>query len=88
MYSSTLSLISVLDKGVWSTPKPLYPFERNPVQETGWVPAPVWTAAGSLAPQLGFTSGMKEVRVSETSEQHCIIQHRHPGTGTQTPMTL
>jgi hypothetical protein len=35
------------------TPRPLYPRERDPVpvvQEAGWAPGPVWTAAENLAP--------------------------------------
>jgi hypothetical protein len=35
------------------TPRPLYPRERDPlpnVQEAGWSPGPVWTAAENLAP--------------------------------------
>jgi hypothetical protein len=34
------------------TPRPLYPRERDPlpiVQEAGWAPGPVWTAAEKLA---------------------------------------
>ena len=41
-----------------ATPQPLYPQERDPiptVQETGWVPVPVWTGAGNLA-ATGFRS--------------------------------
>jgi hypothetical protein len=36
-----------------STPRPLYPRERDPVPivwEAGWAPGPVWTAAKNLAP--------------------------------------
>jgi hypothetical protein len=36
-----------------STPRPLYPRERDPlpiVQEAGWAPGPVWTAAKNLSP--------------------------------------
>jgi hypothetical protein len=36
-----------------STPRPLYPRERDPVpivQEAEWAPGPVWTAAENLAP--------------------------------------
>jgi hypothetical protein len=35
------------------TPRPLYPREKDPVpivQEAGWAPRPVWTAAENLAP--------------------------------------
>jgi hypothetical protein len=35
------------------TPRPLYPREKDPipiVQEAGWAPGPVWTAAENLAP--------------------------------------
>jgi hypothetical protein len=36
-----------------STPRPLYPRERDPVPivyDAGWAPGPVWTAAKNLAP--------------------------------------
>ena len=36
-----------------ATPRPLYPWERDPVaivQEAVWVPGPLWTAAENLAP--------------------------------------
>ena len=38
--------------GWWSTPRPLYPQERDSVpiiQETGWAPQRVWTDAENLA---------------------------------------
>jgi hypothetical protein len=59
-YSSTLSLTSALEAGgvVNSTPRPLYPRERNPVpivQEAGWAPGPVWTGAENLA-SIGIRS--------------------------------
>jgi hypothetical protein len=55
---STLSLISVLEVGgcgwvVNAKPRPLYHRERDlvaVVQEVGWAPGPVWTAAEDLAP--------------------------------------
>jgi hypothetical protein len=37
---------------VSTTPRPLYPREREPVpivQEAGWAPGPVWTGTASLA---------------------------------------
>jgi hypothetical protein len=37
------------------TPRPLYPRERDPVpivQEAGWAPGPVWTAAENLPSPL------------------------------------
>ena len=36
-----------------TTPRPLYPRERDPVliaQEAGWAPGPAWTGAEHLAP--------------------------------------
>ena len=52
--NSTLSLISALDWGGRSTPRPgrftpgkdLVPI----VQEAGWAPGPVWTGAQNLTP--------------------------------------
>jgi hypothetical protein len=38
-----------------ATPRPLYPWERDPVpivSEAGWVPGPVWTGAENLAPPV------------------------------------
>jgi hypothetical protein len=54
MYSSTLSLISALDAGGWSTSRPaaLTP-GKDPVPivyEAGWAPGPVWTGAENLTP--------------------------------------
>ena len=54
MYSSTLSLTSALDGGVWSTPL-LGRFTPSTepvriVQEASWAPRPVWTGAENLAP--------------------------------------
>ena len=40
---------------VSTTPRPLYPRERDPVpivQEVGWAPEPVWTGAENLAPTV------------------------------------
>jgi len=46
MYSSTLSLISVLGGGGWSKQRPgRFTPEKDPVpivQEKGWAPGPVW----------------------------------------------
>ena len=54
MYSSTLSLTSVLDGGGWSTPRPSrFTLGQDPVpivQEAGWAPQPVWTDAENIAP--------------------------------------
>ena len=47
-YRNILSLTSVLDGVVSTTPRPLYPWEW---QETGWVRGPVWTGAENLAPK-------------------------------------
>ena len=47
-------LASALNGGGWSTPRPCrFPRERDAVpivQEAGWVPGLVWTAAESLSP--------------------------------------
>jgi len=43
--------------GFTVTPRPLFTPGKDPVpivQETGWVPGPVWTGAENLAPPLGF----------------------------------
>ena len=54
-YSSTVSLTSVLDGVGWSTLRPLYPQERDPVPvvyEVGWA-----TGSGrvrKISPPLGF----------------------------------
>jgi hypothetical protein len=54
MYSSTLSLNSALYEGGWSTPRPgRFTPGKDPiplVKEAGWVPGPVWTGTGNLAP--------------------------------------
>ena len=53
MYSSTLSLTSALDGGVWSTPLPgRFAPNKEPVSivQTSWAPRPVWTGAENLAP--------------------------------------
>jgi hypothetical protein len=48
-----LSFISALDGGGWSTPGPgRFTSGKEPVpivQETGWVPGPVWTGVKYLA---------------------------------------
>jgi hypothetical protein len=46
------------------TPRPLYPRERDPVpilQEAGWAPGPVWTAAENFA-LTGFRSPDRPAR--------------------------
>jgi hypothetical protein len=57
MYSSTLSLTSVLvEVGGQGHVRPFYPRERGPlpvVQEAVWASAPVWTGAENLTP-TGF----------------------------------
>jgi hypothetical protein len=55
MYSSTISLTSVIDGGVWLTPRPgrFTPRERDPVPvvlEAVWTLEPVWTGVENLAP--------------------------------------
>jgi hypothetical protein len=47
-----------------ATPRPLYPRERDPVsivQEAGWAPGSVWTAAKNLAP-TGIRSPDRQIR--------------------------
>jgi hypothetical protein len=59
------------------TPRPLYPRERDPVpivQEAGWVPGPVWTAAENLAP-TGIRSPDRPAR-SES-----LYRLSYPGSG-------
>jgi hypothetical protein len=51
-YSFTLSLTSATDGGMRSTPRPLYPLERDPVataQEADLVPRPVCMSVENLA---------------------------------------
>jgi hypothetical protein len=64
--SSTLSLTS----GLWmrwmvhATPRPLCPWERDPVsvlQYAGWAPGPVWTGAENLA-SVGILSPDRPAR--------------------------
>jgi hypothetical protein len=61
-YSSTTFLISALDEGGWSTPRPGRFTPRNDsvptVQEAGWAPGPVSTGEESLPPPPppGFNS--------------------------------
>jgi hypothetical protein len=57
------------------TPRPLYPRERDPVpivQEAGWAPGSVWTAAENLAP-TGIRSPDRPAR-SES-----LYRLRYPG---------
>ena len=60
---------------VSDTPRVLYPQERDPVpivQEAGWAPRPVWTAAEKLAP-TGIRSPDRPAR-SES-----LYRLRYPG---------
>ena len=54
MYSSTLSLTSVLDGGGWWKPRSgRFTTEEDTlsiVQEAVWAPGPVWTSAENLSP--------------------------------------
>jgi hypothetical protein len=54
MYSSTLSLTSVLDGGEWSTPRAgHFTPGKDPVsivQEAKWAPGSVWTGMENLVP--------------------------------------
>ena len=54
MYSSTRPSTSALDGGGWSTLRPgRFTHGKEPVpvlQEAGWAPGPVWTAAENLVP--------------------------------------
>jgi hypothetical protein len=76
MYSSTLSLISALDGGGWSTPLPgRFTLGKDPVPivyEAGWAPGTVWTGAENLA-HTGIRSPDRPVR-SES-----IYQLSYPG---------
>jgi len=60
MYSSTLSLTSVLNEvgSQRHAPAALHPGKNRYfiVQEAGWALGPVWTGAGSLAPPTGIRS--------------------------------
>ena len=73
MYSSTLSLTSVLDGGGWPTPRPgRITSGKDPVpisQEAGWAPGPVWTGAETLAP-IGIRSPDRPAR-SESLYRLC-----------------
>jgi hypothetical protein len=64
-YSSTLSLTSALDRGVWSTPRSgRFTPGKDPVpivEETGWAPGPVWAGTENLAP-TGIRSPNRPVR--------------------------
>ena len=56
--------------GVSTTPRSLYPLERDAVpivQEDGWAPGPVWTVAENLAPT--------EIRSSD----HTAVASRYTG---------
>jgi hypothetical protein len=50
---SILYLITAINKGGWSTPRPgrCTPAKDTPIlQGAGWAPGPVWTGAKNLAP--------------------------------------
>jgi len=58
-YSSTFSLTSAIDKGVWLTPDPdRFTPAKDPVyivQEAGWYPGPVWMG-GEISSPTGIRS--------------------------------
>ena len=53
VYLSSFFILSARwEYKVNATPRPLHPWEREPVpivQEAGWAPEPVWTGAENLA---------------------------------------
>ena len=62
---------------VSTTPRPIYPQERDPVtivQEDGWTPGPVWTGAENLVPQRGFDPRTVQAR----SESLHRLNYRGP----------
>jgi hypothetical protein len=74
------------------TPRPLYPREKDPVtivQEAGWAPGPVWTAAENLAPteirspdRPASSESLYRLRYPGPSfppEDGCISRLRHVG---------
>jgi hypothetical protein len=67
MYSSTLSLTSVLDGSGWSTPRPgRFTPGKDPVpivEETGWAPGPVWIGAENLSSHRNSIPGPSNSRV-------------------------
>jgi hypothetical protein len=77
MYSSTLSLTSAPDEVGWSTPLPgRFTPGNDPVrivQEAGWAPGPVWTAAENLSP-TGIRSPDRPAR----SELLCRLSYPGP----------
>jgi hypothetical protein len=63
-----------------STPRPLYPRERDPVpivQDAGWAPGPVWTYAKNLA----FT-GIRSPDCPARSESLYRLSYRGPAKKT------
>ena len=58
--SYTLSLISALDEGGWSTPRPgCFNLRKDPVPfvwEAEWATVPVWKCAQNLATSTGIRS--------------------------------
>ena len=79
MQRSTLSLITALDGGGWSTPHPgrftpgkdLIPI----VQEAGWAPDTVWTGAEILVP-TGIRSSNRPN--SYTCNKHALFANDGP----------
>jgi hypothetical protein len=60
------------------TPRPLYSRERDPVpivQEAGWAPGPVWTAAENLS-STGIRSPDRPVLASRYTD-YAIPAHRN-----------
>ena len=58
-----------------STPRSLYPRERDPVpivQEAGWAPGPVWTGAENIAP-----NGIRSP--DRTARSESLYRLRYPG---------
>ena len=73
-YSCTLSLTSALDGGGWTSPRP-GPFTPGSdpvpiVQQGGWAPRPVWTAAQNLAPSSFRTPDLQTHNESLYHRRH------------------
>ena len=66
---------SALDGGGWSTSRPgRFNSGKDPVpivQEAGWIPGPIWTGAGNLAP-TGIRSPDRPAR------RESLYRHRIP----------
>jgi hypothetical protein len=61
------------------TPQPLFTPGKNPVQEAGWVPAPVWTGTENLA-STGIRSPDRQARNHSLFLLHYPAHYQYKNT--------